>query len=886
MEAEILGSIQFNLNKKRWLLFPLITLLLCSTLTLRVTAENKLVAAGIYVDSPPGQEVEGEAVVTYIFRVENRTTVPVSMAVRAVSSENWPLLPPPEELTLAPESEGFIVCTLLTPKTVAAGTEDQLSLVLSGPEIDNTFTVTTVVKAIRQLRWEPHPLLRAEAGEELLIPVRLSNLGTTAEQIELDVYSTQGWPVYWRNPTLNPLLPGQEDKVIISCLVPAPTPAGTVEEITLRLHDGSPETQSLKLKILITAAQNPGDQDLTIPVSSNLNFQYLPPTASTTLPWNLAWRTSGNLFANTHFDFFLNSAPYSPQPTAAYMGVTGEQWALRLGALGHNWDGLIPPPTYSSSLYYQDQRSTPWSIWVGPTTPEATPLWWGSRIDLNQYGLRLNYLHNLEPDHHFQHALAGNYQLYASPLYGWKLDLEGAVGLGETDPLTQGGIVLTHRNEKRELSGGMHTGTDFYSLNAFQEIGFTAYTDTPQDLRITSGVTWRTETPPADLTLRSNKLWTDLTKNHHRLGLAYTHRSDGNIKEIKSGTTWRRPQSTITLSANYSQEDLKLIRQALIVGSRYRYRLSADNYLEAILSESLTYQQETLTHLPELGVKWRYISSQKPWDCFGLVQWELPSAPFAKIKTFQSGFGSQTAAGTAWQIYAQLFFQGQNPVYSMNLRLQHQDLYFMPSPWRGIHGKAFVDLNRNGLYDQNEPGLLGLPVYLNGNQVTETKEDGNWEIAFTGAGRQLLEFPREYQGYYTLQPRKELTTELHKSISVLIPYLPPTDVRGQVFIDANDNKHFDPAEEGLSSVLIAVYDQNHQLITEKSADQSGAFFLTLLPGNYQLELDEGSLPDGYAKPKPLPFKVATEATLDLFIPIQPLMKEVEFFSEEIFPPAF
>jgi hypothetical protein len=568
------------------------------------------------------------------------------------------------------------------------------------------------------------------------------------------------------------------------------------------------------------------------------------------------------------------------------MGLTGEQWALRLGALGHNRDSLIPPPTYSSSLYYQDQRSTPWSIWIGPTGPEATPLWWGSRIDLNQYGLHLNYLHNLDSDRHFQHAISSNYQLYASPLYGWKLDLGGAVGLGETDSLTQGKFVLTHRNESRELSGEIHAGTDFYSLHGFEEIGFTAYTDTAQDLQISSGMTWRTETPPAELSLRSNKLWSELTKGHHRLGLAYTHRSDGSIKEVKAGTSWRQPQSSITLSANFSQENLRLDRQTLLLGSRYRYRLSADNYLEAILSESLTYQQENLTHLPEIGVKWRYVSAQKPWDSFGLIYWELPSTPFAKVKAFQVGFGSQTATGTAWQIYAQLFFQEQNPVYSMSFRLQHQDLYFIPSPWSGIHGKAFVDLNRNGLYDQNEPGLSGLPVYLNGNQVTEANEDGNWEISYTSAGHQRLEFPREHQGYYTLQPKKELKTELHKSSSVLIPYLPPTDLIGQVFIDTNNNKRFDPNEKGLSSILIAVYDHNRQLITEKSADLNGTFFLTLLPGNYQLELKEDTLPEKYAKPEPIPFKVATEATLELLVPIQPLMKEVEFFSEEIILPAF
>ena len=81
---------------------------------------------------------------------------------------------------------------------------------------------------------------------------------------------------------------------------------------------------------------------------------------------------------------------------------------------------------------------------MGPATTEAAPLWWGTKFEIPKANLRLNYIQNLEHERYYQHAFSGTYQLYASPLYGWKITTHGAVGLGEASPLTQGGITLNH----------------------------------------------------------------------------------------------------------------------------------------------------------------------------------------------------------------------------------------------------------------------------------------------------------------------------------------------------------------------------------------------------------------------------------------------------------
>ncbi len=869
----------------RQFLFLLVAAIFFSfPLPLMANSDKELFAPGIYVTLPPDQEVETEEVVTYIFRLENQTDETVSLQVKAVSSQGWPLLGSTEELTLTPASEDYLVYSLLIPATILADSKDELRLILSAKDREKVFTVQTTVKTVRLLEWEHRPLLRAHAGEKLFFPVRLRNQGTTIERLELEIQSDKGWPVY-ANYTRDTIAPGQEGEVMISCYVPEAVPTGTLGEISLRLRDAGPEIPELKLKILISEAQNDQrDQDLKIPLNSAVSFNYGPPSQQSALPWNLTWRSRANLFANTHFDLFFSGAYDSLAPTAAYMGVKGEKWALRLGALGHNWGGPISPPTYSSFLYYQDQRTLPWSLWLGPPSQGVTPRWWGTQIHFKQPDLQLNYLQNSEPDSYFQHALAGTYQLYASPLYGWKLTTEAALGLGETNPLNQGGITLSHRDENREYLGQYKLGTDFYDRTTFNEFALTAYLYPPGELTLTTGYAWRGETSLANSILDSYKLWSELMLGNHRFGVAYTLRSDREIKEVKASTTQRHLKSSLSFSMSYSREDLESQRKSFILGANYRYRFTTDNYLETLYKETFTYSQGQAKRLPEIGLKWRYTNSNKPWNCFGLIQWDLSPKPSSQISAFQAGLGAQTAARTAWQVYTQLYFEEKIPYYSLIFRLEHQDLYFLPSPWSGIHGKAFVDLNRNGIYEPNEPGLAGLPVLLNGSEAAISKEDGSWEISFTSVGRQILDFPAQCQNYYTLEAKKELSTEPNKSVFVLVPYFPPTEIQGRLFIDTNRNNNFDAGEKGLSGTVIAIFDRNHQLIIEKSTTSDGAFFFTLLPGEYLLELKEESLADYYLLPEPLPFKVTTASPLTLSVAVTPVIKEIEFFNEEIIPP--
>ncbi|NLM37266.1 MAG: hypothetical protein GX202_03975, partial [Firmicutes bacterium] len=358
----------------------------------------------------------------------------------------------------------------------------------------------------------------------------------------------------------------------------------------------------------------------------------------------------------------------------------------------------------------------------------------------------------------------------------------------------------------------------------------------------------------------------------------------GRINEVKAGTTRRHAQNTFSFSANYIHENLSVLSQSLLLSSRYRYRITPENYLEALLNETFTFEEATMSRQPEFGLRWRYHPNRQSWSCFGLIQWDI-TAPLFQITTLQAGLNKEMASGTSWQVYAQLFYDELDPVYSMTFRLQQQYLFHIPPPWSGLHGKAFVDLDRNGLHSSDEPVLAGLPIVLNGIRETVTDADGNWEIAFTGTGPQFIEFPAQFGGYYTLQTRKEVITAAQKSVAVLVPYLPPTEVYGRIAVDRSAGDLFGTEERDLSQVKVAVFDLNNRLVIEKSADYNGAFFLTLLPGEYRLELifNNPAFTEVYEQPQPVIFEVTAVSPLLLSVPLRPVPKEIEFFHDEGLP---
>lgn len=852
-------------------------------------AENlEQLTPGVHLLLPSEQYVEAAEVVTYIFQLDNFNQTSFHCKIRAVSSQGWPVLGDTEQLTIPPGGSEYVVLSTIVPSTTMGGSEDYLDLLITTEDTERTFTVKTIVKHIQQLDLEAPQSIRAHSSEQLYIPVSIVNNGTIIERFSLNVKTETGWTVYWDNSDFNSISPGQKGELLIYCSVPDSIPVGKVEQLILTLNTDSAVTIDQRIKIRVDGQQDPHHNlDLFIPLHADLNFSYLPPHPDFQYPWQLSWRAQGDLFAQTRLDFYLNSRYDLALPSTMFMGLTQEDWTLRIGTLGHSWDGLISPPTYSSLLYFQNQANHPWRIWVGPLTSSSfTPLWWGGSLDLSDRNLSLNYLHNLDEEGYFHHALTGKYVPISSP-QGWELALQGAAGFGDSKLPAQGGLNLTRNGPEWELESEVKGGIDFYNFADFKEFSLAGTSNYAVDSYLTTGFNLRTETLPEKTPHPTFKIWSSLSINEKELGVTHTNRPDGSIIQIDTHALFRHKRNYYSLSASYINEQFSKTSNSLLLFGKYHYRLSTANYLEGIIKQSLISQDNQLQLIPGVGFRWGLTPPGKRWNSYGLIQWNLftkeQEEEAFRLANFQAIFRYKASSNTSWQIVTELYSQNQDPLYRVTLNLQQHDLFQIPSPWCAIHGKAFLDLNRNGQWDQVEPGMDGLPILLDGEKSTVTKANGNWEIPFTTKGRHLVSLPPEYDSYYTLLPEHQLTTENNRSIMVLTPYLPPTEIKGVSFVDLNRNGQLDQGEAVLPGIHLLVFDQKQTLINEAYTQQDGAFFLTLAPGAYQLTIVEDSLPVGYEKPAPVKMMVDQESPLLVFFPVRPLEKEIEFFSEIIDP---
>lgn len=175
----------------------------------------------------------------------------------------------------------------------------------------------------------------------------------------------------------------------------------------------------------------------------------------------------------------------------------------------------------------------------------------------------------------------------------------------------------------------------------------------------------------------------------------------------------------------------------------------------------------------------------------------------------------------------------------------------------GLSGYVYVDLNNDGIRQDDEPGLRGVAVLLTGvddlgtvRTTAQTNADG------------LYLFPGLRPGTYTLtetQPEGYLdgkervgsaggaagpdqvrtivlamgTIGTHYDFGELIP----SDLGGQVYVDANNNGVRDPGEAGIADVALTLVGTNDlgPVTLTAGTNSDGAYrFVNLRPGTYTL----------------------------------------------------
>ncbi|MEZ4684825.1 MAG: SdrD B-like domain-containing protein [Bacteroidia bacterium] len=194
-------------------------------------------------------------------------------------------------------------------------------------------------------------------------------------------------------------------------------------------------------------------------------------------------------------------------------------------------------------------------------------------------------------------------------------------------------------------------------------------------------------------------------------------------------------------------------------------------------------------------------------------------------------------------------------------------------PLASIGDFVWFDNDRDGIQDPGEPGVEGVVVYLlnaAGDTVNTDTTDNSGRYFFEGIdpGNYLIVFdlgtiPTDY----VVSPKDQGVTDASDSdanpatgrtqLTNLAPdevdrrwdmgiYLPPASIGDYVWYDYNRDGIQDLPEGGVEDVTVYLIGANGDTLASTQTDATGYYlFDELVPGDYSLDFDLGSLPTDY-----------------------------------------
>jgi hypothetical protein len=189
-----------------------------------------------------------------------------------------------------------------------------------------------------------------------------------------------------------------------------------------------------------------------------------------------------------------------------------------------------------------------------------------------------------------------------------------------------------------------------------------------------------------------------------------------------------------------------------------------------------------------------------------------------------------------------------------------------------IRGRVFRDLNLNGTFNSEEPGLSGVQVEIeNEHKTAVTDAEGRFEFSGVNPGsHQVRLLLGEHAGSFRLTGPAEVRTELleQKMAEVYFGVVNFSRLMGNVFNDHLLDGERQPDANGLRSVALKL--RGNEGVRTLMTDGAGDYVVNdIAPGDYELSVDRSTLPENFVGPEePFRFHVAPVTTLVHDIPIR------------------
>jgi hypothetical protein len=186
-----------------------------------------------------------------------------------------------------------------------------------------------------------------------------------------------------------------------------------------------------------------------------------------------------------------------------------------------------------------------------------------------------------------------------------------------------------------------------------------------------------------------------------------------------------------------------------------------------------------------------------------------------------------------------------------------------------IQGRAFFDLDADGLDDPGEPGVAGLTVRLDDRRSTTTDSHGRYSFSSLTPGEHVVSLSSDKLGVSlraSTPAEQFVTVGARQTASVGFGLSEFGSVGGRIFNDLFLTGAADATgAPGLRGVRVLLRGAN---VASLTTDASGLYeFRNLPPGNYTLEIDPTSLPADFRLPARLSWPVTLSPMQGFFMDI-------------------
>lgn len=193
-------------------------------------------------------------------------------------------------------------------------------------------------------------------------------------------------------------------------------------------------------------------------------------------------------------------------------------------------------------------------------------------------------------------------------------------------------------------------------------------------------------------------------------------------------------------------------------------------------------------------------------------------------------------------------FNGRND-FSISLRgsilINEPRKHTRPNEGAGIlKGKVFFDRNRDGIRQEDEPGIPGVAIRVGGTRLAlHVNQQGGYTIQNVPTGLYSLKIDKRSLplGLLITEENDPRATIGDGRVTTLdIPVIASGQVRGAVYVDGNENGELDVGEQRLEGQWVKLIPENGE---EPSSIQSVGFgqysFESVMPGAYTLQVNLG-----------------------------------------------